>query len=83
MKFLGFMFSMLLIASACDRPLVRPKGSDIEWQQRQEQQQEQERFEEKQLKLDERQEKELEDREVKADKRHQDIQDINFNPANQ
>lgn len=37
MKFVTFIFTLLFFFSACDGNIVRPKGSDREWQQRQEQ----------------------------------------------
>ena len=39
MKTLGSISSLfiMLITSACDRDIIRPKGSDREWQQKQEQ----------------------------------------------
>ncbi len=52
MKTLGLVSSLfiVLITSACDGNIVRPKGSDREWQQKQEQierQEEQEELREK------------------------------------
>ena len=62
--------AILFTLAACDRPLIRPKGSDTEWQQRQEQ-----------LTADEQQEQAQEDREVRID--HERGHDpLIFNPAN-
>lgn len=69
MKSLMAMTALLITIAACDRPLIRPKGSDSEWQQRQEQ-----------MRLDEQQEQEQEDREVY--RAPQSIDPIKLNPAN-
>lgn len=44
MKTLGLISSLfiMLITTACDRNIIRPKGSDREWQQKQEEIQKQE-----------------------------------------
>lgn len=68
-SFVAFM-TLLLTLTACDRPLIRPKGSDSEWQQRQEQ-----------MRLDEQQAQEQEDREVRVD-HSRTIDPIKLNPAN-
>lgn len=49
MKTLGLVSSLfiVLITSACDGNIVRPKGSDREWQQKQEQIERQEELREK------------------------------------
>jgi hypothetical protein len=70
MKSLVTLAALLLTIAACDRPLIRPKGSDTEWQQRQEQ-----------MRLDEQQEQEQEDREVHVD-HERTIDPIKLNPAN-
>lgn len=70
MKSLVTIVAILFSLAACDRPLIRPKGSDVEWQQRQEQ-----------MRLDEQHEQEQEDREVRVD--HEKGKDpLIFNPAN-
>jgi hypothetical protein len=51
-------FVFLLVA--CDQPLIRPKGSDTEWQQQQEQLEQRE----EQLELDESEELEEDQREA-------------------
>lgn len=70
MKSLVTLAALLFTIAACDRPLIRPKGSDIQWQQRQEQ-----------MHLDEQQAQEQEDREVKVD-HERTIDPIKLNPAN-
>lgn len=70
MKSLVTLAALLFTIAACDRPLIRPKGSDTEWQQRQEQ-----------MRIDEQQEQEQEDREVKVDQ-GESIDPIELNPAN-
>lgn len=50
MKILLCTFALLLTASACDRS--KGKGSDIEWQQRQELQRQEEQRQEEQKNLD-------------------------------
>jgi hypothetical protein len=70
MKSLVTLAALLFTIAACDRPLIRPKGSDSEWQQRQEQ-----------MRLDEQQAQEQEDREVRVD-HGETIDPIKLNPAN-
>lgn len=70
MKSLLALMTLLLTLSACDKPLIRPKGSDQEWQQRQEH-----------IKHDEQQAQEQQDRQVKVNP-NQTIDPIKLNPAN-
>ena len=56
MKTLGLISSLfiMLITTACDRNIIRPKGSDTEWQQKQEEIQRQEMEQEELREIDEK-----------------------------
>jgi predicted small lipoprotein YifL len=79
MKSLMAMTALLITIAACDRPLIRPKGSDIQWQQKQEQM-EREKHQDINHSDEDRQQEE-QAREVNVD--HQStIDPIKLNPAN-
>ncbi len=68
MKTFGLTSSLLImLLTACDRNIIRPKGSDTEWQQKQEQIERQE--------MEEMEQEEL--REIEERNR-----EVNFTPAN-
>ncbi len=56
MKTLGLISSLfiMLITTACDRNIIRPKGSDTEWQQKQEEIQRQEMEQEELREIEEK-----------------------------
>lgn len=82
MKSLVTLAALLFTIAACDRPLIRPKGSDIQWQQRQEQMEHEKHQDIKHL--DEEQEREEQTREVNVDRERsfETIDPIKLNPAN-
>lgn len=80
MKSLMAMTALLVTIAACDRPLIRPKGSDIQWQQRQEQM-EREKHEDHEH-LDQERQQEERAREVNVDHENRMIDPIKLNPAN-
>jgi len=79
MKSFVTLAALIFTLAACDKPLIRPKGSDTQWQQRQEQM---EREKHEDIKhLDEERQQEEHSREVNVD--HERVIDpIKLNPAN-
>lgn len=82
MKSLVTLTALIFTLAACDRPLIRPKGSDIQWQQRQEQM-EQEKHQDTRH-LDEERQQEERSREVNVYREHsyETIDPVKLNPAN-
>lgn len=77
-SFVAFM-TLLLTLAACDKPLIRPKGSDVEWQQKQEQIEHEKHPD--QNHLDQERQQEEQSREVRVD-HDRTIDPIKLNPAN-
>lgn len=79
MKSLVAMTALLITITACDRPLIRPKGSDIQWQQKQEQMEKEKHEDYKHLDQERQQEEQA--REVNVD-HGTTIDPIKLNPGN-
>lgn len=82
MKSFVTLAALLFTIAACDRPLVRPKGSDTQWQQRQEQMEQEKHQDTRHLDEERQQEERLREVNVDRERKFETIDPIKLNPVN-